>query len=150
MPEFILDKNVDLKSTQAEYPSYFFVDLMETRKASLVLGGSGYRAEVRDKFSLLRLILELEKAGQVRTVSDELVDEKEAQIKARIDSKLGACPTECDDHHIFALSAVSGCRNILTKETRMATCRNKIRNLVGHEYCPDIRVIRNENSYNSV
>jgi hypothetical protein len=148
MKEFILDKNVDLDPSQKEYPKYFFDDLRKAKSVCLVIGGTKYRKEVKEKKSLLALFSELISSGLVRSVDDGKVDEKEASLIHRIITILDSCPQECDDHHIFALAQVSGCLNVITKETRMAACRDKIRNSIGHEHCPNIRVVRNEAGYN--
>lgn len=147
MKEFILDKNVDLKPGQEEYPKYFFDDLRRAASVRLVYGGTDYRREVKEKASLLSLISELISSGKVRSVSDNIVDAAQATLTAAIASKFDTCPTECDDHHIFALAHASGCLNVITKETRMATCRDKIRNVVGHDVCPSIRIVRNKIAY---
>ncbi|MDH5453630.1 MAG: hypothetical protein OEX14_09780 [Paracoccaceae bacterium] len=147
MKEFILDKNVDLEPTQKEYPKYFFDALRQSSRIRLVIGGTDYRREIKEKTSLLQLISDMITSGKVRSVDDSLVDERQKKLIDRILETMDGCPTECDDHHIFALSVVSGCCNVITKETRMATCRDKIRNVVGHDHCPNIRVVRNQSSY---
>lgn len=147
MKEFILDKNVDIDPSHQEYPKYFFDDLRKSPRVRLVVGGSGYKKEIKEKTSLLTLISELISAGKVRPVKDESVDSREKELQIRILGEFGLCPAECDDHHIFALAVVSGCMNIITKEKRMAVCRDKIRNRIGHNHCPDIRIIRTESAY---
>lgn len=150
MKEFILDKNVDIESHQLEYPKYFFDALNSKGKAKLVIGGSTYLAEIKEKTKLLLLITQLIAGGKVRKVPDDQVDAFQAVLISRINEVLGACPSECDDHHIFALARVGNCMNVITKETRMASCRDKIRNKVGHDYCPSLKIIRNEASFNDL
>jgi hypothetical protein len=147
MKEFILDKNVDLKEGQKEYPKYFFDDLRKPAKVRLVMGGTDYRREVREKSSLLELISALMSSGKVRIVADLQVDNAQSLLAQKIVECVGECPDDCDDHHIFALALVSGCLNIITKDTRMASCRNQIRNPVGHDYCADVRIVSTEASY---
>jgi hypothetical protein len=145
--EFIIDKNVDMDPKNAEYPAYFFADLARTSKMKLVVGGTNYKKEILGKEKLREFISQMESAGRVRPINSKLVDDHEKVIAERVLSCMGTCPSECDDHHIFALSHVSKCMNIVTKEKRMATCRDKIRGVIGHDICPDLRVIRNERSY---
>lgn len=147
MREFIIDVNVDIKPDQKEYPKYFFDDLRKATKIRLVIGGTDYRREIREKPALLALIADLQSSGNVRSVADAPIDAHQRVLIQRIVDAVGSCPSECDDHHIFALAHVSGCLNILTKETRMATCRDTIRNVVGHDTCPNIRVVRGEVAY---
>lgn len=147
MPEFILDLNVNLKPHQQNYPRYFFEDLRKSGKVTIVFGGSTYRAEVKLKPSLLDLIGQLISSGQVRTIPDALVDEAQDRLEAKIDERFETCPQECDDPHIFALALVSGCSNIISRDARMATCRNKIRNVVGHDHCADLKIIQSQATY---
>lgn len=150
MIEFILDKNVDIEPTQSEYPKYFFDALGSKGNAKLVVGGSTYNAEMKSKIKLLNLVNQLTAGGRVRKVDDAKVDKFQGDLISRISETLGACPSECDDHHIFALAMISNCLNVITKETRMATCRDKIRKHVGHDYCPALRVIRTEAAFNDI
>ncbi|MFH5772701.1 hypothetical protein ACHFJ0_00540 [Paracoccus sp. NGMCC 1.201697] len=147
MKEFIIDKNVDVVSSNEEYPAYFFDDLKKSARVRIVLGGTNYKREVREKAALRELVSQLISANRVRSVSDATVDGHEQALRTRIIDICGSCPQECDDHHIFALAHVSGCRNILTKDRRMASCRDQIRNRVGHDFCPDIRLVMSEAAY---
>lgn len=150
MKEFIIDKNVDIEPHQAEYPAYFFNALSAKGRAALVIGGSAYNAEIKAKTKLLLLINQLSAGGKVRRVPDAAVDAFQIDLVNRIKDLLGVCPAECDDHHIFALAMVGKCLNIITKETRMASCRDKIRGKVGHDYCPALKVIRTEAAFNDL
>lgn len=147
MKEFILDLNIELDSKNAGYPKYFFDELKYSRKIRLVIGGSGYTQEVKEKNKLLALLNELSSSGKIRKVESSTVDTAEKRLRTAIVEKLKVCPKECDDHHIFALSIVSGCKNIITKDNRMAVCRNKTRAAVGHDICPDLRIIKNKSAY---
>jgi len=148
MREFILDLNVDLKPHQKNYPSYFFEDLRKSGKVTIVIGGTTYRAEVRLKPSLLELIGQLISSGKVRTIPDQSVDEAQKKLEAKIEERFESCPRECDDPHIFALALVSGCMNVISRDARIASCRNQIRNVVGHDHCADVRVIQDQAAYN--
>ncbi len=150
MKEFILDKNVDIEPEQAEYPKYFFEALKSKGGVRLVVGGTVYKAEVKSKIKLLLLINALSDGGKVRRIDDVIVDQCQQALIERIAEMVGACPQECDDHHIFALAKASNCMNVITKEKRMATCRDKIRKHVGHDHCPSLKVIRTETAFNAV
>lgn len=139
--------NIDVKPTNQNYPAYFFDDLRKS-KINLVVGGTEYKRELKKKVVLAEIISQLISANRVRRIPDEPVDQHEQALKNRIVAVIGSCPKECDDHHIMALSFVSGCNNILTQDRRMNICRNAIRNRVGHDYCPDIRTVMTEAAYN--
>lgn len=148
MAEFILDVNVDLKDGNPGFPSFLIADLRtKNRNVVLVRGGTRYDKEIRQKHKLRDLMVELAKSGKVRRCPNESVDQKEAEIDQRIQDRLGCCPAECDDQHFLALAIVSGCMNIVTNDARLAQCRDKIRNKIGHAHCPDIRVVQSESSY---
>lgn len=148
MKEFIIDKNIDGRSTEKNYPKYFFDDLRKPSKIRLVVGGTKYKEEVMAKESLRELINSMRTAGKVRSVSDQAVDLHHAKIAEQIGKNFDKCPKPCDDHHILALSQVSGCNNILSLDLRMAKCRDLIRNKVGHDCCPAVRVVSTEAAYN--
>jgi len=147
MLEFILDVNVDCKPKSEGYPKYLFDDLRSAKRVRLVLGGTKYRDEVKKKKGMVELFSEFYRSGKVRACDDASVNKKEAEINKKIVEKLRVCPSECDDQHILAMSLVSNCRNVVTKDMRMAACRDKIRGKVGHEFCPDIRLVTTEKIY---
>ena len=147
MPNYILDTCVDIDPTHANYPRYFFIDLQSNIRVKLVFGGSKFQTEARSKLKLRELLNNLKDRNQLIIVSDEHVDQAEEVLEARIRKLIGSVPMECDDLHIFALAKTSGCLLVVSRDARMATCRNKIRNVVGHEHCPDIKVIQNETAY---
>lgn len=149
MAEFILDVNVDLKPQNPGYPGYLFSDLSSHKKIGLVVGGRKYNEEVRRKNQLRLLLIELQKAGKVRRIANEAVDQAETEVADRVAKKCGDCPPECDDLHIFALASVSGCTNVVSMDTRMAICRDKIRGKVGHHFCPAIKLIQTQATYNA-
>lgn len=146
MKEFILDVNIELNKDNQNYPFYFF-DHLRSKRVQIVIGGTQYKNEVKSKIKLLMLINDLKDANQARKVDDGQVDDAQETLVQRIHQCIGECPQECDDHHIFALALVSGCLNILTNDHRMARCRGIIRNDVGHNYCPAIRIIPNQLAY---
>ncbi|MBW4973314.1 hypothetical protein KZZ08_06785 [Roseovarius mucosus] len=147
MPKYILDTCVDIEPTQSNFPKYFFADLHANTRVKLVFGGTTAINEVRKKAKLRELLNNLRDRNQLITVCTEKVDTAEATIEERIKDIIGQTPPECDDLHVFALAKVSGCLNVITRDNRMAACRKNIRSRIGHEYCPDIIVIQNENVY---
>ncbi|SHG59517.1 hypothetical protein [Cognatishimia maritima] len=147
MPEYILDTCVDIDPKHANYPAYFFKDLLSNTRVKLVIGGTKALEEAKAKTKLTELLNNLRDRNQVIVVCQEKVDDAEKQLNDRIQTIIGDVPPECDDLHIFALANVSGCLLVISRDNRMATCRNNIRNYVGHAYCPDISVIQNEASY---
>ncbi|KHQ51202.1 hypothetical protein [Mameliella alba] len=147
MPNYILDTCVDIDPKHSNYPDYFFKDLLSNTRVKLVIGGTKALSEAKAKAKLTELLNNLRDRNQVTIVSQEKVDEAEDRLAKRIHEIIGDTPPECDDLHIFALANVSGCLLVISRDNRMATCRNNIRNRVGHEYCPDISVIQNEAAY---
>jgi len=147
MPDYILDTCVDIDPTHANYPAYFFKDLLGNPRVRLVIGGTKALSEAKEKVKLLELLNNLRDKNQVVVVSKKTVDEAEARLADRIRAVIGSTPPECDDLHIFALANVSGCLHVISRDNRMANCRTKIRKRIGHAYCPDISVIQNEVAY---
>jgi hypothetical protein len=147
MPEYILDTCVDIEPEHKNYPAYFFRDLLANTRVKLVIGGSRALKEAKAKAKLTELLNNLRDRNQVIVSPKDKVDEAEKQLASRINEIVGDTPKECDDLHVFALANVSGCLFVISRDNRMATCRNKIRNCVGHDYCPDISVIQNEAAY---
>ena len=147
MPEYILDTCVDIEPKHDNYPAYFFKDLLSSRRVKLVIGGTKALSEAKEKVKLMELLNNLRDRNQVIFAPQQKVDEAEEQLASRISEVIGKTPRECDDLHVFALACVSGCLFVISRDNRMATCRNKIRNRVGHDYCPDISVIQNEAAY---
>lgn len=150
MKEFILDVNVEVDLSKPNCPAHLFKDLRSPNKVKLVIGGGKYRKEVARNKKLLGLISELIAAGKVRAVDTSSVDEHEKLLTERVDQMcIGGCPNECDDFHIFALAQVGACFNVVTNDTRMATCRDKIRGVVGHDYCPPLRIVSSRAAYDA-
>ncbi|MDN3711716.1 hypothetical protein QWZ10_07470 [Paracoccus cavernae] len=147
MKEFIIDKNVDVNPLDAEHPKYFFDDLRKSKKIRIVSGGTNYKKEIISKKALRTLFAELLSAGKIRSVSNESVDRHETDLMSRIIEVMKSCPQECDDPHIVALAHVSGCLNIVTKDKRMSAWRDKVRKQIGHDYCPELRLIMTEAAY---
>jgi hypothetical protein len=147
MPEYILDTCVDIDPAHQNYPSYFFKDLLSNGRVRLVIGGTKALKEAKAKSKLTELLNNLRDRNQVVLINQEKVDEAERRLAARIEEIIGITPRECDDLHIFALANISGCLLVISRDNRMAVCRTKIRNRVGHEYCPDITLIQSEAAY---
>ncbi|WP_133260484.1 hypothetical protein [Rhodovulum sp. BSW8] len=147
MPEYILDTCVDIDPAHENYPEYFFKDLLSNARVKLVIGGTKAYDEIKRKTKLRDLLNNLRDRNQVIVISREKVDEAEGRLASRIKEVIGDNPPECDDLHIFALANVSKCLLVVSRDNRMAICRNKIRNHVGHAYCPDISVIQNLAAY---
>lgn len=150
MADFIVDMNIPTKVSSVGYPSYFFDDMNKSKKHHVFYGGTSYLKELARKESLQRLLRDWVTQKKASRVDATAVDEFESRLKARILEKCGECPSQCDDLHILALSAVTTCRNILSNDDRMAACRDKIRNLVGHDYCPDVKLIKTEAVYKAI
>lgn len=150
MKELILDVNIEVKPTSEGYPKYFFDDLSKPNRIKLVIGGTKYKSELRKKPSLVSLIGELTSIGKIRSVPDAAVDLHEDKLETKIKVLVGNRPTECDDQHILALAHKSGCLNVLTNDIRMATCKTKIRKYLGHDLCPDIKVISTQKAYDDI
>lgn len=149
MVNFIIDVNIDLNPNNRNFPKYFF-DGIEKNHVTVVYGGRSYAKEIQKKHSLLKLLLELQRRSAAKKCDDEAVNQAERDLIDRISTMVpGGCPGECDDHHIFAIAKVSGCVNILSGDNRMALCRDKIRNRVGHQYCPSIRIVKTQEAYNN-
>ncbi|MEM5477137.1 hypothetical protein [Pacificibacter sp. AS14] len=147
MPDYILDTCVDINPKYANYPKYFFEDLWKNMNINLVTGGTVNLSEIKKKEKLRELINEFKTRNQVIEIDNTRVDDAENRLKSRVEQKCESCPEECDDLHIFALAKISGCLNVITRDNRIALCRKKIRDEVGHDYCPNIRVIQNEGAY---
>lgn len=147
MVEFIIDVNFSFNPEKQDYPNFVVNDLLSGKNVSLVRGGTKYDHEVRKKSKLVELFNSLSRVGKVRRLSNEQVDQLEEKILERMAEKLNGKPKSCDDPHIFALSLISGCRRVISKDHRMAECRDKIRGAVGHDYCPDVSVICTEQVY---
>lgn len=147
MPDYILDTCVDIEPTHQNYPAYFFRDLRKNIRVRVVVGGSTGNAEIKKKTKLRELLNNLKDRNQVVQADTAAVDSSAEELANRIRQVIGDCPQECDDLHIFALSQVSGCYLIISRDNRMAICRNKIRNAIGHAHCPDLKVIQTEAAY---
>ena len=147
MPDYILDTCVDIDPKHENYPAYFFRDLNNNIRVRVVVGGSKLFSEINKKAKLRDLLNNFKDRNQVVRVCSKKVDTAEKNLDSRIAKTLGEMPQECDDLHIFALALVSGCLFVISRDNRMAICRGKIRNTVGHEHCADIKVIQNEAAY---
>ena len=147
MVEFILDVNIPLKTSSSNYPSYLFDDLLLANGPTLVVGGTTYAKELKRKPRLLKLLGELKKSKKVRHEEDSRVDAAESLLREEIINAFDQCPNECDDHHIFALSLVSRCKNIVTEDSRIATCRDKVRKKLDNKVCPKVSLIQSEKTY---
>ena len=140
---------MDTDPNHQNYPGYFFRDLSKNSRIVLVIGGTKAIKEARTKTKLTELLNNLKDKNQVRIIETEKVDECEQRLERRIIEVVGDIPKECDDLHIFALANVSNCLLVISRDNRMAVCRNNIRNKIGHQNCPNISVIQNETAYNS-
>lgn len=147
MPKFIVDTCSDVVDGQKKYLSQFFKDVWALNGYEVVVGGSKMRREIFAKEGLLRLITDLSKAGRVANLDNEKIDARESEIKQKILERVGNIPKECDDTHIFALALLSECKNVITQEKRMSKCIGLIRAKVGHDHCPQLRLIRSESTY---
>ena len=147
MAGFIVDLNIPVREGSCGYPSWFFRDMNGTSKHHVFYGGSSYMHELSKKEVLQRILRDWVTVKKASRVDRESVDEFEARLRERVIQKLQSCPRECNDLHIIALSAVAKCNNILTNDNGIALCKSKIRDLVGHNYCPNIKLVKSENVY---
>lgn len=147
MPDYILDTCVDIDPKHANYPAYFFRDLNSNIRVRIVVGGTKVSREIGNKTKLRDLLNNLKDRNQVVQICSDKVDASEESLSERIAKTIGNSPQECDDLHIFALALVSGCLNVISRDNRMAICRGKIRNTIGHDHCANIKVLQNEEAY---
>ncbi|WIV52035.1 hypothetical protein QQG91_06235 [Marivivens sp. LCG002] len=148
MKRYILDTCVDIKPDQANYPKYFFDDLKSSKfTVKIVIGGSKCLNEIATKRSLAELVNYLSDIGRVIKIEKERVDSSETEIRERILRKFGKIDAACDDLHIFALARESNCLYVISRDDRMAKCRDIIRNNIGHKHCPNIKIIASEETY---
>jgi hypothetical protein len=80
-------------------------------KARLVYGGRLTR-EYRKDLEVSRILLQLDRAGAARTVSDRVVDEEEDRL-----TKAGVCLS--DDPHVVALAQVAGVRLLCSHDMNL-------------------------------
>jgi hypothetical protein len=150
MPAFIVDTCTDTIDGQKGYISAFFRDVKSLNGFNIVIGGTKMETEIKGKLALFSLVSQLKKAGRVIVLNGDSVDQKAVAISERVVDKLGAIPPSCDDFHLLAVSLISGCRNLITSEQRLRECIDSIRDGVGHQFCPKIRLIRDEQTYLSL
>lgn len=147
MIQVIIDVNVDMSKGNKGYPEYLF-DGIAKGQVTAVYGGTKYNQEIARKEKMLSLLQELWRSGRARKIDDGAVDVAAERLLSQILIKFAnKCPKECDDHHLFALANVSGCSNVVSGDNRMAKCRDRIRNKVGHALCPKLRVIKDKSAY---
>lgn len=147
MPLFVVDTSADAEEGQKRYIATFFRDVRSLNGYRVVVGGTKMDREIKRKDSLFRVIKNLRDVGRLTTIDRYVVDTKSEQIESRVLQKLGVIPASCDDFHIFAICIISGCQNIITSEQRIRDCVELIRAVVGHDYCPQVRLIRDEVTY---
>lgn len=150
MRKFILDVNVTVDPTKEGYPTYFFDELKSKGRIVLVIGGTKYRNEAKANSKLMDIFGQLISAGRLLSVDDDKVDGAEEHLKTQIIKVCKTCPKDCDDPHIFALALVSNCLNVITNDKRIAKCRDKVRNKVGHDVCANVKVISSEATFKAI
>lgn len=84
MPDYILDTCVDIDPKHANYPAYFFRDLLANPRVRLVIGGTKALSEAKAKAKLTELLNNLRDRNQVVVVRQETVDEAEGRLANRI------------------------------------------------------------------
>ncbi len=110
----IIDANC-ATMTLCRNPKPDFVPVMQAilkSKATMVLGGSKQRKEYTELISVWKFIVELDKAGRAKKISDTDVDKLEASLQ-----KCGALKS--DDPHILAIARVSGARLLCSKDKNL-------------------------------
>ena len=147
MPLFVVDTCADTVEGQKRYLAAFFKDVFKLNGYLVVVGGTRQWTEIKRKETLNTLINRLRDSGRLMVLRQNEVDERERLLTARARERLGIIPTCCDDFHILAVCLLSDCRNVITGEQRLRDCVDEIRNVVGHDYCPQVRLIRDENTY---
>jgi hypothetical protein len=88
------------------------LDWILFNKGKIVIGGTTYRKELRDAPSYLRVIGQFSTVGKVAAISDYEVDEYEKRVSDILHNP------KCDDPHLIAIIAISGCRLICTNDSK--------------------------------
>jgi len=83
---------------------------LETDKGCWVYGGTKYKEEINKASFILSYMSELEKSNKLRQINDTKVDQREIEIKNKINSDV------CDDTHLIAIVIESGCSFICSKD----------------------------------
>jgi hypothetical protein len=81
-------------------------------KGKVVCGGSQYWVELGKLAKFIKLFNQLNRAGKIVKVDNELVDEKMRELKELCDD------SDFDDPHIAALLIVSGCKVLCSEDKR--------------------------------
>jgi hypothetical protein len=79
-------------------------------RGKIVFGGETYRQELKNSKSYLPLIVELGRARKTVPVSEDQVNDYESRTIELVKDK------NCDDAHLIAIIAVSGCRLICSND----------------------------------
>ena len=78
----------------------------------LVFGGSKYKTELARAPRYLRLIRQMRDGGQAISIRDNVVDNREANVRAQ------TAGSHCDDQHIIALLGAARCCLLCSKDAR--------------------------------
>jgi len=150
MPKFVIDTCADTTEGQKKYLASFFRDVFDLNGYVIAVGGSRHWSEINGKASLLNVIQRLKDCGRIQLIETAVVDAKESELRERTQARLGHIPACCDDFHLLAVCLLADCRNVITVEQRLRDCVDEIRSKVGHRFCPNIRLIRDEATYLSL
>lgn len=88
------------------------LDWIINGKGKMVCGGSKYWEEFKKISKYLRFLNQLNKAGKVVKVDDQLVDAKMNELKSLCSHR------DFDDPHIAALLIISGCKVLCSEDER--------------------------------
>jgi len=115
----VIDANVfgsvfcDKACDHAEYKPV--KDWVTEGKGFIVYGGTKYNNELRRATQYLGIFVELRKKGRVKKITDDLVDQHQAEVEAVVRSG------DFDDGHLVAIFRVSGCRLLCSNDARLDT-----------------------------
>lgn len=88
------------------------LDYVMSGRGKLLFGGAGYMNELARAGRYRKLVAELAKAGKAARVTDAVVDQLEAQVRAKVNLDV------CDDPHIIALLSASNCGLLCSDDAR--------------------------------
>lgn len=102
-------------------------------KAKMILGGKLFREEILQKQkSFTPLLLELNKLNKIHMLDNDLIDNKEQEIKSKENDP------DFDDPHIIALAIESRCKLICSDDARSFKFIHKIKTYDNNSIEPSI------------
>jgi hypothetical protein len=147
MVKFIVDANVDLSADGKNHIRGFFEDMPSRSDYVVVVGGAEMKREYAGKSAFKSLLIEWGRSGRVKRIPAEEVDSLDEEIELDLVKCFGSCPSECDDHHIFAFRAVSGTRFVVGGDNRMRKCWSKANSQISSKKMPKLTLVKTERIY---